>query len=274
MDKIEQLLEHGQSCWLDDLSREMLDSGKLARLVSGEGIRGVTSNPKTFATALTGGDDYHDDIRRLAAEGHDADTIHRKLMVDDVTRACDVLRPVFDRSDGGDGYVSIEVDPRLARKEDQSLEAARLLWHEVDRPNCMIEIRGTGGGLPAIESALREGIRVNITLLFSPDRYGQVLSAYLAALKDRAARNQPLQPVTSVASFFLSRIDVMVDELLAKEGGDLAEALRGQVAIALARRAYGRFIKSLTDPEWERLAEAGARPQRLLWASTGQKNPD
>ncbi|MCB1131648.1 MAG: transaldolase [Verrucomicrobiae bacterium] len=272
MNPFQQLLQYGQSYWLDNLTREMLDSGELERRVRNQGLRGVTSNPSTFAKSLTSGTLYDDDIRRLAEAGDTPVTIQRKLMVDDVTRACDVLRPVFDESKGADGFVSIEVDPRLARQAEPTLEAARVLWSEVDRPNCMVKIPGTKEGLAAIDAALSEGISVNITLLFSPKRYEQVVTACHAALEKREAKDLPLETVHSVASFFLSRIDVHIDKLLEKHDG--ADALRGQVALALARRVYAMFRDSLEQADWWRFAEAGARPQRPLWASTGQKNSD
>lgn len=273
MNRIHQLLECGQSCWLDNLTREMLDTGELERLVRDEGVRGVTSNPKTFADSLMKGTIYHDDIRRLANEGVVPITIHRKLMVADVRRACDVLRPVFDKSGGADGFVSIEVDPRLAREAGTTLETARVLWTEVDRPNCMVKIPGTAECLTTIEAALCEGIPVNITLLFSPERYAKVLSAYQMALMSREARKVPLSAVVSVASFFLSRIDTMVDGMLDRHEDGKAAALRGQVALALARRVYEMFRASLAEPGWAALEEKGGRPQRPLWASTGRKNP-
>jgi transaldolase len=272
MNPLLELHEHGQSYWLDNLTRRMLDDGGLARRVGEEGLRGVTSNPKTFADSLTGGDDYHAEIHRLAADGESAEDIHRKLMVSDVSRACDVLQPVFEESGGSDGFVSIEVDPRLARKAGPSLQAARMLWREVGRPNCMVKIPGTMEGLQAIEAALAEGIRVNVTLLFSPERYAKVQAAYVAAQRTREARGESLDGIDSVASFFLSRIDVLVDECLAErdEGND--SSLRGEVALALARKVYGQFRDLLEDPEWISLGNRGARPQRPLWASTGRKN--
>lgn len=274
MNPLLELHEHGQSYWLDNLTRQMLDDGTLAKRVSEEGLRGVTSNPKTFADSLTGGTDYDDEIRRLAVDGVDEEGIHRTLMVADVARACDVLRPVFEESGSADGFVSIEVDPRLARAAGPSLEAARVLWKEVGRPNCMIKIPGTIEGLHAIEAALAEGIRVNITLLFSPERYAKVQSAYLAAQQTREARGEALDGIDSVASFFLSRIDVLVDGMLEKHDEEKAASLRGEAALALARKVYAEFRESLKNPEWTALKEKGARPQRPLWASTGQKNSD
>jgi transaldolase len=278
-DPLGRLIDVGQSYWLDNLSREMLNSGALERRVVEQGLRGVTSNPKTFATSVQGGDLYDRDIRRLRQEGHSDPAIYEKLMVDDVQRGCDVLRPVYDATAGQDGFVSIEVDPRLARDTDHTLKAARHLWQTVDRPNAMIKIPGTPEGLPAIETALEEGINVNITLLFSLGRYKQVTAAHLRAMDRRRIEGKPLDSVASVASFFLSRIDVLVDELLDHRDSpansrSLPASLQGRTALMAARQVYDTFRQTFAGPQWEALAKEGARPQRPLWASTSTKNPD
>ncbi|MGJ3243750.1 MAG: transaldolase [Opitutales bacterium] len=274
-----QLIDVGQSYWLDDLSREMLNSGALERRVKEAGLRGVTSNPKTFADSVQSGDLYDRDIRRLREAGHSDPAIYEHLMVDDVRRGCDVLRPVYDATAGQDGFVSIEVDPRLARDTDHTLKAARHLWQTVDRPNVMIKIPGTPEGLPAIETALEEGININITLLFSLGRYKQVTAAYLRAMDRRRTEGKPLGSVASVASFFLSRIDVLVDELLNHRDSpashqSLPAKLQGRTALMAARQVYHAFEETFSGPQWEALAKEGARPQRPLWASTGTKNPN
>lgn len=252
----------------------MLDSGQLRARIKDQGLRGVTSNPKTFSDSLGASEAYDADIIRLAAGGYDEDEIHRILVVDDIVRACEELRPVYEKTGGRDGFVSIEIDPRLGRETEESTEAARELAAAVARSNCMIKIPGTPEGLPAIEEVLAEGINVNVTLLFSPERYEAVLATYRRALQRRLDAGEPIDRIASVASFFLSRIDVLADELLAnEEDGDDAHELRGEVAISLARRIYEIFRESLASPEWQRLAKAGAKPQRPLWASTGVKDP-
>lgn len=272
------LIEHGQSYWLDDLSREMLDSGELKKRVEEEGLRGVTSNPKTFADSVKGTDKYDGDIRRMRDEGKNTEAIYESLMVEDVSRACDALKSVYVKSDGADGFVSIEVDPRLARQTEPTIQAARRLWSAVDRPNCMIKIPGTEEGIPAIETVLAEGIHVNITLLFSLGRYKQVVAAHQRALERRRQAGDALEKVASVASFFLSRIDVLVDELLDHRtlpGADesMARRLRGKMAICCAQQVYREFEAFLDSTSWQSLQADGARIQRPLWASTGTKDP-
>jgi len=279
MNALNQLIEHGQSYWLDDLTRSMLDNGELERRVKEEGLRGITSNPKTFSDSLLENEAYRTDIRRMASEGFDDEGIHEAMMVDDVTHACDVLRPVYDESDGIDGFVSIEVDPRLARQTEPTIQAARRIFAAVDRPNCFIKIPGTEEGLPAIETCLADGINVNITLLFCLGRYKQVVAAYQRALDARRKSGQPPGEVASVASFFLSRIDVLVDELLSHRISPRSDEsnlsrLRGQTAVAMARQVYAEFGKSFDGSAWNSLAADGARVQRPLWASTSTKTPD
>jgi len=278
MNSLLKLNELGQSVWQDNLTREMLNDGELERRIKDDGITGITSNPKTFADSLQGSDLYAQDIQRMQKEGATVPDIYEQLMVDDVQRACDLLRPVYDKTEGLDGFVSIEVDPRLARKTDETLQVARKLHKLVDRPNCMVKIPGTQEGLPAIESALSDGIPINITLLFSHGRYRQVLACYLRAMERRVERGEMPQ-VPSVASFFLSRIDSLVDELLdhrcsPKGGEQLAQKMKGKMALAEARLAYKAFQESMQGDIWKKLDGLGAQPQRVLWASTSTKNPD
>jgi transaldolase len=281
MNPLLELADHGQSYWLDDLTRDMLDDGALARRVAEEGLRGVTANPAIFHKAISGRDAYDADVRRAAHAGRTAKEIYEALAVSEVRRACDVLRPVYDASDNADGFVSLEVSPHLARNTAASVDEARRLWSAVDRPNLMIKIPGTIEGLPAIETLLVEGVNVNITLLFAVDRYEAVAEAYMRALERRLEAGRPIADVASVASFFLSRIDTLVDQLLAHRttpDGDSAyephpKTLQGRIAIANAKVAYRILGKRLASDRWRALAAQGARPQRLLWASTSTKNP-
>lgn len=277
MSALSELGRYGQSFWLDQLSREMLRTGELARRVEADGLRGVTSNPKIFADAINASQAYDDDIVRLAREGLAAAAIAERLMVDDVKDACDVLRPVYDGSDSLDGYVSLEVSPHLARDAAASLQEARRLFAAVNRPNVSIKIPGTPQSVPAIEDALTEGININITLLFSTPSYHAVAEAFDRALECRLVRGLGVDRPTSVASFFLSRIDIEVDRRLDEIGGpgrSEAQALKGQAAVATAKVAYQMFRSMVDSPHWRKRAQLGARVQRVLWASTGTKNPD
>ncbi|CAL1240241.1 transketolase [Candidatus Methylocalor cossyra] len=283
MNPLLNLLEHGQSYWLDNLTRPMIESGELRRRVEQEGLRGVTSNPSTFQKAIAESAAYRESIAQRVAESTadiDPARIGEALMVADIQAACEVLRPVHEQSEGWDGYVSLEVSPHLAYHAEASVEEARRLWHAVDRPNVMIKIPGTIPGLAAIEQLLFEGINVNITLLFSVPRYEAVAEAYLRALERRAQEGRPLAPIASVASFFLSRIDVLVDELLANRflpgpGGDSEpRRLLGKAAIANAKLAYQSFKRIIASQRFKALEAKGAKAQRLLWASTGTKNPE
>lgn len=285
MERLEQLLQCGQSYWLDNLTRDMLDDGELARRVETEGLRGMTSNPKTFSEAISSGGAYDDQFRELAARAMPVEAIYEELAVADVRRACDVFRSVYDSSNGGDGFVSLEVSPHLAYDTEGTLEEARRLRAAVDRPNVFIKIPGTVPGLDAIEQALYEGINVNITLLFSVERYEAVAERYLRALEHRIEEGQAIDGVRSVASFFLSRIDVLTDQLLGQRiGKNIAperpvsshaapEAFFGKLAVASAKIAYKRFKRITSDDRWQKLQSQGARAQRLLWASTSTKNP-
>jgi len=258
--------------WLDDLSRERLRSGSLAALVE-RGVVGVTTNPTIFAAAISQGDAYDEQLRDLAARGADVDQAVFTITTDDVRAAADVLRPVYDRTDGQDGRVSIEVDPRLAHETEATISSAKALWATVDRPNVFIKIPATLEGLPAITAVLAEGISVNVTLIFSLERYAAVLDAFLAGLEQARANGHDLAPVASVASFFVSRVDTAIDPRLDALGTPEAAELRGKAAIANARLAYGVYEEVVAGERWQALAAAGAHPQRPLWASTGVKDP-
>jgi transaldolase/glucose-6-phosphate isomerase len=278
---LHQLLKHGQSYWLDNLTREMIRSGELARRVTEEGLRGVTSNPAIFHKAISKSKEYDDQIETLVREGLAVSAVYERLVVSDIQDACDILRPVYDESTGLDGYVSLEVSPYLAHDTQASLEEARRLHRLVDRPNVFIKIPGTRAGFAAIEEALFEGININITLLFSIAHYEAVAEAYLRALERRAEAGRAVGDVASVASFFLSRIDVLVDQLLGHRiqpavttgHGPRPEQLLGKAAIANAKLAYQHLARLLTGDRWKQLEARGARIQRLLWASTSTKDP-
>ena len=271
MNPLKKLREHGQSYWLDNLTRSMLQDGSLERRVKQEGLRGITSNPKIFHEAIQGSSEYDDAIRAAARRGLSPEQTYEELAIDDVQRACDVLRPVFESSRGQDGYVSLELSPHLARDGEGSTREAVRLHRAVGRDNCLIKIPGTKEGLRAIEESLYQGVNVNITLLFSVQRYRAVAEAHLRALERRAEEGKPVDDVASVASFFLSRIDVLVNRLLSQRPG--LEAIEGKAAVASAKLAYADLRERLASERWLRLAKQGARPQRLLWASTSTKTP-
>ncbi|GAA1985059.1 transaldolase [Isoptericola halotolerans] len=265
------LSEAGVSIWLDDLSRERLDTGNLADLIESHDVVGVTTNPTIFAGALAAGNAYDGALTELA--GTDVEAAVETITTDDVRAAADVLRGVYDATDGVDGRVSIEVDPRLARDTAATVATARRLWHTVDRPNIMIKIPATVEGLPAITETIAAGISVNVTLIFSIDRYRAVMDAFLTGLERARANGHDLAPIGSVASFFVSRVDAAVDSALNDVGTDTALALRGRAAIANARLAYAAYEDVFSSERWHSLASAGAHPQRPLWASTGVKDP-
>jgi transaldolase len=266
---LERLHQAGVSIWLDTLSRELLRSGDFARLIRDYSVTGATSNPTIFAKAITGSDLYDDDLRALASAGErDTRELFFGLALADVREAAHELRPAFEQSAGRDGYVSFECTPDLADDTEATIAQAMELWERLAEPNVMIKVPGTEAGLPAIEELTRRGVNVNVTLLFSIERYEQVIDAYLRGLAARARDGHRLDRVTSVASFFLSRIDTKVDGRL-PEGS----ALRGRVALASARVAYQRFAAKFSGAEWERLRALGANRQRPLWASTGTKDP-
>ena len=276
---LHDLHAHGQSVWLDYLSRDLVDSGELARLVAEEGVRGMTSNPTIFQEAIKGSDTYDDDIRRLGAQGMTPEETFEAIAVDDISAACDVLRPVFEESGMTDGFVSLEVSPRLAHDTQGTVEEARRLVAAVDRPNLMIKVPATPAGLPAVETLLTEGVNVNITLIFAQAVYRGVFEAYLSALENRAARGEPVSDLASVASTFVSRIDTAVDarlESLLAENPDDADEIRtlfGKAAIANSKAVYQIFEEISASERYRALAADGAQPQRPLWASTSTKNP-
>jgi transaldolase len=278
MNPLVQLIECGQSYWLDNLTRGMIQSGRLKKRIVEEGLRGITSNPAIFNKAISNSSDYDAEIRELARRELSAEEVYEELAVKDIQDACDLLRPVFEQSQGVDGFVSLEVSPYLAHDAEGTMREVRRLFNRVNRPNVFIKIPGTAAGLLAIEEMLYEGININITLLFSVERYEAVARAYLTALERRVAEKKPVESVASVASFFLSRIDVLVDQLLqhrippgTKNGP--AQALIGKVSIANAKLAYQSFKKIFSSSRWKTLEEKGARVQRPLWASTSTKNP-
>jgi transaldolase len=272
-DPLAELTQAGVSIWLDDLSRPRLTGGSLADLAARDHVTGVTTNPTIFAKAITGSDAYRAQLADLADRGIPVGEALRALTTFDVRWACDVLRPVYDASSGVDGRVSIEVDPRLAYDTAATIAEARALWWLVDRPNLFIKIPAARQGLPAIEACLAEGISINITLIFSLNRYDAVMTAFLAGLERARAAGHDLARIGSVASFFVSRVDTEVDSRLDKIGTARAAELRGRAAIANAQLAYERYERVFGSPRWAALAAAGARPQRPLWASTSVKDP-
>ncbi|HZC26628.1 MAG TPA: transaldolase [Actinopolymorphaceae bacterium] len=258
---------------MDDVSRQRLSSGNLAGLVRDKHVVGVTSNPTIFAKALGNAKVYEEQIRDLAIRGVDVEEAVRALTTYDIRWACEVLRPAYDASDGVDGRVSIEVDPRLAGETAKTVAEARALWWLVDRPNLFIKIPATRAGLPAITAALAEGISINVTLIFGIQRYREVMDAFMAGLEQAKAAGHDLSTIASVASFFVSRVDTEVDKRLDKLGSESAKALRAKAAIANARLAFEAYEEVITSERWQALALAGARPQRPLWASTSTKDP-
>ncbi|WP_319462217.1 transaldolase [Micromonospora sp. RTP1Z1] len=273
-DRLGELSAAGVAIWLDDLSRMRLSSGGLDQLRREKHLVGVTSNPTIFAKALGDADEYNWQLKDLATRGLQVEEAVRLLTTYDVRWACDVMRPAHDASAGVDGRVSIEVDPRLAHETEKTVAEAKGLWWLVDRPNLFIKIPATEAGLPAITATLAEGITVNVTLIFGLDRYSAVMEAFLAGLEQAKANGHDLSKIGSVASFFVSRVDTEVDKRLEKIGSDQAKALRGKAAIANAKLAYERYCEVFSSDRWQALADAGAHPQRPLWASTSTKNPD
>ena len=266
---LQELHKAGVSIWLDTLSRDLVDGGGFAALVRDFSVTGATSNPTIFAKAITGSDLYDRQLHDLASAGQRAPReLFFSLALDDVREAAQLLRPEYDRTGGADGFISFECTPDLADDNEATIAQATDLWQRLAQPNVMIKVPGTAAGLPAIEELTRRGLNINITLLFSIERYEQVIDAYLRGLAARAEAGEPLEPVASVASFFLSRIDTKVDERL-PEGSPQ----RGQVALASARAAYQRYLARFSGPDWERLEQLGAKRQLPLWASTGTKNP-
>ena len=271
MNPLLKLGQLGQSLWYDYITRDLMASGELSQLIVKDGLRGMTSNPTIFEKAIAGSRLYDDDIRRLSDQGRTAGQIFEALSVADVQAACDAFLPLYGHSNRADGFVSLEVSPSLANDSDGTIQEARRLWEAVARPNAMIKIPGTRAGLPAIARCIAEGINVNVTLLFSIERYAEVVEAFLAGLEARFEDNLPIQDVASVASFFVSRVDSKVDALL--DESPRAASLRSTIAIANAALAYSIFERTLETWRWQRLAHGGARPQRPLWASTSTKDP-
>lgn len=274
-----ELEKLGQSIWMDFIRRETILSGELARKINDDGISGVTSNPSIFEKAIAESHDYDENVRTLAVSGKSVEEIYRELTVDDIRSAADVFRPLYDKTKGGDGYVSLEVSPKLAHDAETTISEAKQLWSAVGRPNIYIKVPGTMEGLTAIRELIGEGINVNVTLLFGLPRYREVTEAYIAGLEARAEKGLGIDKISSVASFFLSRIDVLVDKILeAKIASDSAQAekakrVHGQTAIASARVAYEMYKEIFTGERFRKLSAKGARKQRLLWASTSTKNP-
>ncbi|TMR22137.1 transaldolase [Nonomuraea turkmeniaca] len=268
---LNKLSGQGVAIWLDDISRERLRSGNLEQLIREKNVVGVTSNPTIFAGALSKGDAYDQQLHDLAIRGVSVEEAVRAITAYDIRWACDVLRPVYDATGGVDGRVSLEVDPRLAHESEKTVAEARALWWMVDRPNLFIKIPATLEGLPAITQAISEGISVNVTLIFSLERYRAVMDAWLAGLEAAQAKGLNLATIESVASFFVSRVDSEIDKRLDKVG---KPELKGQAGVANARLAYAAYEDVMNTERWQRLRAAGARPQRPLWASTGVKNPE
>lgn len=266
-----QLEKYGQSIWLDYIKRDLFTNGKLEKLIDTYCLRGMTSNPSIFEKAIDEGQDYDQDIKSMAGKGKTVHDIYDALTLKDVQNAADVFRSIYEESHGEDGYVSLEVNPHLAKDTEGTIAEARRLWKALDRPNVLIKVPATKEGIPAIQQLITEGINVNVTLLFGLTRYREVVQAYINGLEARIAAKKPVKQIASVASFFLSRIDVLLDPILQEKK---EVALKGQIAIASAKLAYQIFIEMFHHERFKKLAEHGANVQRLLWASTSTKNPD
>jgi len=273
-ERLAALAGEGVSIWLDDLSRERLQSGNLRQLITEYSVVGVTSNPTIFASALANGAVYDEQVRQLAARGASVDDAIREITVADIQQACDVFSGTWETTGGVDGRVSLEVDPGLARDTEATVAQALDLWKTVDRPNLLVKIPATQEGLPAITRALAEGVSVNVTLIFSVQRYRAVMNAFIEGLEQAAANGFALGDIASVASFFVSRVDTEIDKRLEAIGTDEALALRGKAGVANSRLAYAAYQEAFSSDRWKALEAKGARPQRPLWASTGVKNPD
>jgi transaldolase len=274
------LLAYGQSPWMDYIRRDLLTGGGLKKFIAEDGLRGQTSNPTIFEKAINGSTLYNDILNSPEAKSLNAKQLYEKIAIRDVQDACDIFRPVYDESKHRDGYVSLEVSPFLANDTNGTIEEARRLWKTVNRPNVMIKVPATPEGVPAIRQLLEDGLNINITLLFAQSAYEKVAEAFIAALEARAAKGQPINQIASVASFFVSRIDTLIDSkidaLLKTAAGDakiLLESLHGTIAIANAKLTYKKYLELFGGPRWKALAAKGAQTQRLLWASTSTKNP-
>jgi transaldolase len=270
---LQQLHGLGQSFWWDALSRRALEDGMVAQLRDQDGMRGITSNPSIFQAAIAGSNDYDAALGRLVAEGVAGDELFWRLAIEDIQVACDILRPVYEESEAADGFVSLEVSPHFAFRPEETLAQVKELWGRVDRPNLMIKIPGTPEGIPAIRQALIDGHNINVTLLFAQEAHVAVMNTYLDALEERRARGLSLDKVASVASFFVSRMDSLVDGKLDEIGSEEARALKGKAGVANTKLAYQNFLEIFTGDRWRSLADAGARVQRPLWASTSTKDP-
>ncbi len=279
MNRIEELHKQGQSIWLDFINRELMDSGELKGLVE-DGVRGVTSNPSIFQEAISSGDAYDEDIRQATSDDSTPTSVFEAVAVADIQKATDILRPVYDNADGHDGFVSLEVSPKLAYETDATISEALRLHELVDRPNLMIKVPATKEGIPAIRALIAKGLNINITLIFSIDRYKEVMDAFFSGLEDRIAAGQDIASIASVASFFVSRVDTKVDAALDTIAEDQpalaskAKALKGKIAVDNAKLAYAEFEETIAGERWRKLVDAGARLQRPLWASTSTKNPE
>jgi len=278
-----KIKDHGQSIWMDNLTRDLVKSGELKHLIETRGLRGITSNPAIFEKAIAGNKMYDADIEAGIKAGKSVQDIYESLVFDDIRNACDIFRPIYDESHGLDGYISIEVPPTIAHDTEKTIEEARRYYREIGRENVMIKIPGTSKGLPAVEQVISDGINVNVTLLFSVDSYVETAWSYIRGLEKRVEKGESINKISSVASFFLSRIDINIDDRIdtkLKQGvPDIAireklEAVKGKVAIANAKIAYQEYKKIIQSDRWQALAAKGANVQRLLWASTSTKNPN
>jgi len=275
--------QYGQSIWMDNLTRDLIKSGELKRMIEDRGLRGITSNPSIFEKAIVGNATYDGDIEAGIKAGKSVQEIYESLVFDDIRNACDIFRPIYDESNGLDGYISIEVPPTIAHDTEKTIEEARRYYSQIGRENVMIKIPGTSKGLPAVEQVISEGINVNVTLLFSVDSYVETAWSYIRGLEARAAKGEDISKIASVASFFLSRIDINIDariDAMLNAGVDRLEkeaklrAVKGKIAIANAKIAYQKYKEIIQSDRWQTLAQKGAKVQRLLWASTSTKNPD
>lgn len=279
MNATQKIHAAGQSIWYDNIQRKLLVNGEMARMISAGEIRGVTSNPTIFMNAIAKTSDYDASLKPLARAGSSAEQIFYQLAIEDIQATADLFRPLYDETSGGDGYVSLEVSPYKAHDTAGTFNEAKVLWARVNRPNLMVKIPATKAGLPAIASAIAEGLNINVTLIFSLERYAEVLNAYMSGLERRFVKGLPIDRIASVASFFVSRVDTNIDPrlqaIIDKEDSmdDLAAALLGKAAIANACLAYAYFKEVIASDRWQALQARGARPQRPLWASTGTKNP-
>lgn len=270
MNNVKKIHDLGQSIWLDFFNREIMDSGELQKLIDEDGLSGITSNPSIFEKAVSSSADYDEDIRKFAGEQKSNEAIFFGFAVSDIKRAADILKPVYQKAKGRDGFVSLEVSPHLANDSEGSIKQAMQLWKAVGRENVMIKIPGTTEGLPAIRKCISEGVNINITLLFGLERYRKVTDAYISGLEDRLNANQPIDHIASVASFFLSRIDVLIDPVLEEKG---LGKLKGEVAIASAKEAYHIYKEVFQSERFKKLEKQGAKSQKVLWASTSVKDP-